>query len=342
MDLLPQLDLSKIYHRPVFRSHSAEDSHQALSKAITPHQLNWGHGDVSTALYRRELNRISMMILSYGAEVEVRPHAFKDFVLVQMPLRGSAEIESDGVGIHLNTGEVAVVAPRRSIRLHWQADCEQLILKLPADLLRQVACHTCARSHCPSVGTDCQPWIDPVFKLVAGIAPLWHALLQQMLSLLTPAHTSKLHPAWINQFEQTAALFLQSHQPSVLERDNKGDDDNGDFLQVSAAFDTRLTRIEDYMRSRLFAPISLADLARVAGVSPRTLNVLCHRHRGVAPMVLLRNLRLEAARNKLVADPRASVTEVAMEYGFGHLGRFSAYYRERFGELPRQTGLMRH
>ena len=181
-----------------------------------------------------------------------------------------------------------------------------------------------------------------MFKLAGGIAPQWQALLQQMLSLLSPDQARELHPSWINQFEQTAALFLKSHQPSVLERDNQGDEDSSDFNQMPAPFDTRLTRIEDYMRSRLFAPISLADLARVAEVSPRTLNVLCHRHRGVAPMVLLRNLRLEAARNKLISDPRASVTEVAMEYGFGHLGRFSAYYRERFGELPRQTSLMRH
>ncbi|MFD2440179.1 hypothetical protein ACFSS8_09005 [Paracoccus kondratievae] len=26
-----------------------------------------------------------------------------------------------------------------------------------------------------------------------------------------------------------------------------------------------------------------------------------------------------------------------MTHGFFHLGRFSAYYRERFGELPSQT-----
>ena len=32
-----------------------------------------------------------------------------------------------------------------------------------------------------------------------------------------------------------------------------------------------------------------------------------------------------------------SVTEVAYAHGFEHLGRFSAYYRERFGELPSDT-----
>jgi len=342
MDVSPRLDLSKIYHNPVFHSHSAVESHHELNRAITEHQLRWGRGEVSTALYRRELNRISMMILSYGAEVEVQPDAFKDFVLVQMPLRGVAEIESDDVPLRLERGEVAVVAPRRSIRLLWQPGCEQLILKIPTELLRQVSCQTCSLSRCPPVATDCRPWIDPVFKIQPGIAAQWQALLQQLLSLLPPNDASQLHPAWLNQFEQTAALFLQAHQPSVLERDTRGGEDLAEVAVSSAMANTRLAKLEDYIRRRLFAPLSLADLAKAAGVSPRTLNVLCHRYRGVAPMILLRNLRLEAARDKLLANPGVSVTEVALEYGFGHLGRFSAYYRERFGELPRQTLLVRH
>ena len=38
------------------------------------------------------------------------------------------------------------------------------------------------------------------------------------------------------------------------------------------------------------------------------------------------------------ADPRSnSVTETALEWGFSHLGRFSAEYRALFGELPSET-----
>ncbi|NLZ12221.1 MAG: AraC family transcriptional regulator [Alcaligenaceae bacterium] len=54
-------------------------------------------------------------------------------------------------------------------------------------------------------------------------------------------------------------------------------------------------------------------------------------------MVLLRNMRLDAVRHTLQTSPGANVTTIALDHGFGHLGRFSAYYRERFGELPRDT-----
>lgn len=342
MAVANSLDLSNLYRYPVFRSRSSVESHHELNHAITEHQLRWGRGDVATALYRRELGRITVLALSYGAEVEVTPEPFKDFSLVQMPLSGAAEIECDGVSLHLERGEVAVLSPRRSVRLLWQPQCEQLILKVPTELMRQVACLHCGLSHCPTPRLTSACALDPMFKLPTEFAPTWGAMVQQLLALLPGERGQAVHPAWLNQFEQTAALFLHTHQPSVLLRDMGRAGDDGDVGMVMGRASVKLDQLEAYMRSRLYAPISLVDLAKSIGVSTRTLHVLCHRHRGVAPMVLLRQLRLDAARRRLLSDPGLSVTDVALEFGFGHLGRFSAYYRDRFGELPRDTRLAPH
>ncbi|MGE6473330.1 helix-turn-helix domain-containing protein [Serratia proteamaculans] len=37
-----------------------------------------------------------------------------------------------------------------------------------------------------------------------------------------------------------------------------------------------------------------------------------------------------------------NVTELAMDFGFLHLGRFSENYRKQFGELPSDTLKRRH
>lgn len=330
------LDLSKIYRSPIFRSRSSVESHRELSAAISDHRLRWGRGEVSTALYRRDLQHISLMVLTYGAEVEITPAPFENFVLVQMPLHGTAEVESDGVPLRIGYGEMAILAPRQSMRLLWQPGCEQLIVKLPHDLLRRAACRNCPLGPCPaSAPPRCPVWASPVSKIDPAVASQWLALLQQLLSLLPGDGADTLHPTWLGPFEQAAALFLHAHQATA-----SGSSRATQLyvpVDADAAAVARLERLEAYIRSRPYAPLELADLARIAGVTTRTLNTLCHRHRGVSPMGLLRNLRLEGARDKLLSDQDASITDVALEHGFGHLGRFSAYYRERFGELPRQT-----
>ncbi|WP_426792897.1 helix-turn-helix transcriptional regulator [Achromobacter xylosoxidans] len=83
--------------------------------------------------------------------------------------------------------------------------------------------------------------------------------------------------------------------------------------------------------------MTLTDIARGAGASPSALTRLFQQHRETTPMQALRVLRLDAAREKLQQGACESVTEVAVSVGISHLGRFSEYYRDRFGELPRET-----
>ena len=54
-------------------------------------------------------------------------------------------------------------------------------------------------------------------------------------------------------------------------------------------------------------------------------------------MRYLRNLRLDRARQMLMDAPDMGVTRVALDCGFGHLGKFAAAYRARFGEAPSET-----
>jgi transcriptional regulator GlxA family with amidase domain len=81
---------------------------------------------------------------------------------------------------------------------------------------------------------------------------------------------------------------------------------------------------------------SVADLARHAGVSARRLQQGFREHVGMTPIEFLRATRLERAHQDLV-DGEVSVTDVALRWGFNHLGRFAEAYQERFGTLPSKT-----
>lgn len=359
MEIRRNLDLSKIYRAPIFQTRSARDAQYELSRQLIDHGLRWFPGEVAASLYRRELSRISLMILQYGTEVEVSPLAFEDFTLVQMPLKGAVQIESAGMSLRVVPGEVAVVTSGSPVRLLWEPGCEQLILRLPDSLLTSISPTldggTAANVSCTTPASGDREarvaggharsglrlgWADPIYKFRTEVVDPWMGLLQQAVSLLPAGNTHLLHPAWLAQFEQTLAGFVYAHQPAMLNAAERLDD--GERIDEASGYRAgqcpQLDRLEEYIRSRLFAPLALVDLARAAGVTTRTLNVVCHRHRGVAPMTLVRNLRLDAARQRLLSGLPVSITEVAMEYGFGHLGRFSSYYRERFGELPKHTG----
>jgi len=95
----------------------------------------------------------------------------------------------------------------------------------------------------------------------------------------------------------------------------------------------------EYITENLAGVLTLTDIAAVAGTSVRSLTRVFRNRYGTSPLQFIRGRRLEAVRRKLlVADPGpTTVTDVAMDFGFWHLGRFSASYREAFGESPSAT-----
>jgi AraC-like DNA-binding protein len=99
-----------------------------------------------------------------------------------------------------------------------------------------------------------------------------------------------------------------------------------------------VTLVERYIAECAAGAVSLKDLAGLAGISPRTLHEGFRKYRGYSPMRYLRQRRIQAVRNELT-NPRemTTVTDAAMHWGFNHLGRFSAYYAEQFGESPSET-----
>jgi transcriptional regulator GlxA family with amidase domain len=85
-------------------------------------------------------------------------------------------------------------------------------------------------------------------------------------------------------------------------------------------------------------PFTVSNLARAVGLSTRSLSRGFQHLRGYGPMAAVRRARLDRVRlDLLTLGPGESVTDVAMRWGFYHLGRFSGLYAAHFGELPSAT-----
>jgi transcriptional regulator GlxA family with amidase domain len=87
------------------------------------------------------------------------------------------------------------------------------------------------------------------------------------------------------------------------------------------------------MESHLGDPLSLPQLARLAGVGPRQLNRLFLARLGRSTMAFYRDLRLDAAR-RLLRTSTLPMTEIALATGFAGSAHFASAHTARFGHPP--------
>jgi AraC family transcriptional regulator, ethanolamine operon transcriptional activator len=100
-----------------------------------------------------------------------------------------------------------------------------------------------------------------------------------------------------------------------------------------------ISRAEDYLRHHASEPVYLDRLCTAIGVSERALDYAFRDVLDISPYQYLVTLRLNRARQALLAGVpgNTSVKECARDSGFLHMPRFSQHYRRLFGELPSQT-----
>mgnify|MGYP006269886117 CR=1 FL=1 len=97
-----------------------------------------------------------------------------------------------------------------------------------------------------------------------------------------------------------------------------------------------LQTLLDWLRPRLDQPLTLADLAGAACLSPRRLQELCHERFDQTPMELVRDLRLEALHGQL-QDPGLGRESLAALYKRLHLADSAATrkaFEARYGRSP--------
>jgi AraC-like DNA-binding protein len=94
----------------------------------------------------------------------------------------------------------------------------------------------------------------------------------------------------------------------------------------------------DYMHANLHLPLAMSDVANAIGISERSMQLGFRRFRNTTPRDYLRSIRLEACYAELsLSENSLAVNEIALKWGFTHLGRFAAQYRKAFGVYPSKT-----
>jgi AraC-like DNA-binding protein len=100
-----------------------------------------------------------------------------------------------------------------------------------------------------------------------------------------------------------------------------------------------IDRSREFIEAHLFESISLGEVCRYTATSLSKLERTFRNEMQMSPSQYVLVRRLIAANKALKQNgsDNAHVTQVAMEHGFNHLGRFARSYRSHFGELPSNT-----
>ena len=96
-------------------------------------------------------------------------------------------------------------------------------------------------------------------------------------------------------------------------------------------------KVAEYLDAHAARPVRMIELTAITGMTLRAIQAAFRRHRGCSPSEFLHERRLLAARAAILAVPQQTISQVAVDHGFPHLGRFSVSYRARFGETPSET-----
>ena len=112
---------------------------------------------------------------------------------------------------------------------------------------------------------------------------------------------------------------------------------DGSSLQKRNEERQLMARIGEWAADAPDETANLLELAQIAGVPLRQLQQGFKTYTGMSPAQWLRLRRLNGARRELLSTTDTTVAEVAMNWSFWHLGRFSNSYRALFQELPSET-----
>jgi len=96
---------------------------------------------------------------------------------------------------------------------------------------------------------------------------------------------------------------------------------------------------EDYVAHLTDQPLRIGQLCRELNTSERTLRNVFHKLAGTSPLAYLKTEQLNRAYRVLNdTDPTETlIKQVALRYGFRHIGQFCGDYKKLFGELPSET-----
>ena len=308
----------------VFASNNLCEVRDQIAKTYCPHDLQLAsRGDHLEAwLNHRRLEKIGIGAMGYGTIVDIEGIQDEDMLLLMQPLSGAAEIGTSELTIDSDLETASVVDTGDLRRMRWSGDCIQRVVQISNGVLEHHAMMLLGRPLSKKLR------FAQSMQLTPKLANCWHYASLLSMELSGPNQDPERS---IVENLQTLFIFklLESHPSNYSEHMRP---------QPCKIAPHHVRRTEQYILAHADQSISVEQLVEVSEVSARGLFDGFRRFRGTSPMAYLKSIRLERAREDLMKPQSGeTVTEIACRWHFYQLGRFSAEYKNMYGELPSET-----
>lgn len=299
------------------------EAEAVLSANISKVRLQRVSASDSSTLHleRSFIGSIGLDVADYGLSFSYEMDPPERILLCRVVSGGLEERVEDGPTTHIQPGQVAALGAVDGLYYSGTVQRGQYdLLVIEPSLLSEVTAGTS--------GSD-----EPV--RLTGATPISAAAGRHLFDTIgflrrvasdRYLDQSPLLAAGLERYVATVLLTTLPNTASLAQSAQDQQDSTPLLLRRAIAF----------IEENAHTDISLIDIATSVFVSPRALQYMFRKHRSCTPMEYVRQVRLHYAHLDLVAGDRATTTvsEIARRWGFGHMGRFSVYYRENYGESP--------
>jgi len=239
---------------------------------------------------------------------------------------GAAQLAMQVNGIEILQNQIAKISLDWDWYLRSSGPCEWGTMSLTPEDLAAVGRAITGRELGP-----------PTFA--HSLAPPARALSRLRKLHEAASHLAKTAPDILAQPEVARAIEQALMEAMVF---CLADGKSQDVRNVRRGHAKVMRRMEEALMATPEEPLYMAELCAQVGTSYWTLRDCCVEYLGLSPKRYLWLRRMHLARRALRrANAEATtVTEIASDFGFWELGRFSVAYRSLFGEAP-STALRR-
>jgi AraC-like DNA-binding protein len=293
-----------------------------ISRLLKPYSMEVDSGkDYRARLCHRRLREVDLTLMEYGGPVAIDAGCVKDFWLLHVPLRGHYFARAGSQTRQVSSGLAHLVHPQMRLVMECSSDCRLLVLRFDDPRLTRAELAVRRHSQAEEFGH--------ILSLEHGSGRSLGRAVDYVARELTQGVLLQQRPQLSPGLEE---LLLSGLELSL----------NPDSTATRASSPYYVRRAERYILENLAVDIELDGVVAASGVSARTLFRGFRMVHGKGPIGWARDRRLERARSDLLAaTEKLRICDIALRWGFTHLGHFCAAYRARYGQTPSQSLPMR-